>query len=199
MGNLPHRYSTLQFFMNNLTSENMDWVENNKEKKSKWSQIKLQLKLSEDDLSDFVSNLKKFRRNRIAYEVLQREADVKMDKFGNEEKLKLIEIWDHFNPFNKFSDVQRTDYKGTHWIDMGFQGEQPETDFRGAGRLGLHIFHDFVKNYYAQALTCLSTSQSEGTQYFLACTSINFTFMMLNHIKVISKKIPSFANFFLEF
>lgn len=107
-----------------------------------------------------------------------------MHHFGQTENEMLIEIWDHLNPFNKLTPEQRENFTGRYWIDIGFQGERPETDFRGSGRLGLYMLHDFIKNYYSNAIECLNTSQCHETQYFFACTSINFTFMLLNKIRV---------------
>ena len=34
-------------------------------------------------------------------------------------------------------DIALKDRKSTQWIDIGFQGKDPQTDFRGAGILGL--------------------------------------------------------------
>lgn len=172
--------------MDSITSRRQKWRDLDQAKDGKWQKIEKQLKLKDTKLDNFLDRIKKFRRNRLHLMSLDTEAAYKMHHFGQEEKTKLIEIWDHLNPFNQLKEEQRENYKGRYWIDIGFQGEEPETDFRGSGRLGLYMLHDFIKNYYAHAIECLNTSQQEETQYFFACTSINFTFMMLNRLRVSS-------------
>jgi hypothetical protein len=121
------------------------------------------LNLKNDRLEKFEDRMKKLRRNQMVLQVLETEAAIKMHHFKQEERDKLIEIWNHLNPFKQLTESQRQNYKGRYWIDIGFQGEEPETDFRGSGRLGLHMLHDFIKNYYAHSIECLNTSQCEET------------------------------------
>ena len=65
------------------------------------------------------------------------------------------------------------------WIDIGFQGEDPTTDFRGTGTLGMLNFHYFVTKKTKQALECLEHARNKETEYFLACSGINVTHYML--------------------
>ena len=50
--------------------------------------------------------------------------------------------------------------KTLKWIDIGFQAEDPTTDFRGTGLLGLVNLLHFLRNYEAEALECLKTSRT---------------------------------------
>ena len=65
------------------------------------------------------------------------------------------------------------------WIDIGFQGEDPTTDFRGTGFLGLLNLHFFVTQHNRKALECLAHSRDKSTEYFLACSGINVTHQMM--------------------
>lgn len=65
------------------------------------------------------------------------------------------------------------------WIDIGFQGEDPTTDFRGTGELGLINLHYFVTHREKQANECLKHARDKTTEYFLACSGINVTHHML--------------------
>ena len=92
--------------------------------------------------------MQEFRWFKTNLKMLEDEAAIKKENFGSEDRRKLIEIWNVFNPFNHLQENYPDGYKGRFWIDIGFQGEEPETDFRGSGRLGLSMLHDFAKNYY---------------------------------------------------
>jgi ELMO domain-containing protein len=47
---------------------------------------------------------------------------------------------------------------GSHWVDVGFQGNDPSTDVRGAGMLGvLHLLY-FVTEYPKTAREILAYS-----------------------------------------
>lgn len=54
--------------------------------------------------------------------------------------------------------------KGKHWNFIGFQGEDPCTDFRGVGELGLHHLYYFCLNHplYARRMIQESGSQRIG-------------------------------------
>lgn len=43
-----------------------------------------------------------------------------------------MQLWQNLQP-----DVKLTARIGRHWSDIGFQGDDPATDFRGMGLLGL--------------------------------------------------------------
>lgn len=40
--------------------------------------------------------------------------------------------------------------EGRHWMKLGFQGTNPETDFRGGGVFSLQLILRFVKNNLSQ-------------------------------------------------
>ena len=45
---------------------------------------------------------------------------------------KLQRLWNNLRPH-----VPLKERKSMEWVDIGFQGKDPATDFRGAGTLGL--------------------------------------------------------------
>ncbi len=52
----------------------------------------------------------------------------------------LMEVWNCLRP-NRAIKAR----KSTEWIELGFQADDPATDFRGAGLLGLINLHGWVK------------------------------------------------------
>lgn len=51
-----------------------------------------------------------------------------------------MNVWEQLRPDRKIKAR-----KSEEWIELGFQVEDPATDFRGAGLLGLINLHKFVK------------------------------------------------------
>lgn len=49
-------------------------------------------------------------------------------------------------------------------VEIGFQGDNPATDFRGAGCLGLENLYYFIKNYNNEARFIWETSCKNETQ-----------------------------------
>lgn len=52
--------------------------------------------------------------------------------------------------------------KGKHWGLIGFQGEDPCTDFRGVGELGLHHLNYFCSHHPLYARRMISESGTQG-------------------------------------
>jgi hypothetical protein len=63
-------------------------------------------------------------------------------------------------------------------VQVGFQGEDPSTDFRGTGRLGYDNLLYFVNTYPNKAKKLLAIAHDKKTEYFFACASINVTFFL---------------------
>lgn len=64
------------------------------------------------------------------------------------------------------------------WVEVGFQGEDPSTDFRGTGRLGYNNLIYLVKEYPEKAEKLLAIARRKETEYFFACAGINVTFFL---------------------
>jgi DNA-binding transcriptional LysR family regulator len=59
------------------------------------------------------------------------------------------------------------------WSDLGFQGKDPCTDFRGSGRLGLDTLHAMCQSMPDTVLQLLHESRDHHTAYPFACAVIN--------------------------
>lgn len=53
-------------------------------------------------------------------------------------------------------------YTGKHWELVGFQGEDPSTDFRGVGELGLHFLRYFCVHHPLYANRIIEESRTQG-------------------------------------
>jgi len=98
--------------------------------------------------------------------------NVKYDAENSEHEKKLLELWSHLMPGKELeSRVSNA------WKDLGFQGDDPKTDFRGMGMLGLENLLYFAKNCSGTALHVLSHSHHPNYGYSLAIVGINLTHM----------------------
>ena len=67
-------------------------------------------------------------------------------------------------------------------MNIGFQGKDPSTDFRGTGQLGLLNLMYLAENKLDSAKEMLSLSQSKRYEFFFACAAINITFNLKNMV-----------------
>jgi len=84
--------------------------------------------------------------------------------------------------------------KGREWIELGFQCEDPASDFRGTGRLGLLNLHYFAKSDTPKAVKLLNEANLTEQHYFFACGGINFTHKLLFMLAEEKVKIHTFEN-----
>jgi len=102
-------------------------------------------------------------------EALRRE---KFDsKNQNHEKL-LLELWSMLQPERVLSNRISRD-----WEDIGFQGTDPATDFRGMGLLGLLNLHHLASNHPQITLQMIQHSNHPRHGYSFAILGINLTSM----------------------
>lgn len=88
---------------------------------------------------------------------------------------KLLELWELLMPGRKLESRV-----SSNWKDLGFQGEDPKTDFRGMGLLGLENLLHFAQNYKNAALHVLSHSHHPKYGYSFAIVGINLTHLAYN-------------------
>lgn len=69
--------------------------------------------------------------------------------------------------------------KSKQWGEIGFQGDDPKTDFRGMGMLGLENLLFFAHEFNTAAKHILSHSHHPKYGYSMAIVSINLTHMAL--------------------
>uniref|UniRef100_A0AAZ3Q9Q9 ELMO domain-containing protein n=1 Tax=Oncorhynchus tshawytscha TaxID=74940 RepID=A0AAZ3Q9Q9_ONCTS len=115
-----------------------------------------------------------------------RKENFDSDKVQHEEML--LKLWDLLMPGVKLeSRVTK------QWGDIGFQGDDPKTDFRGMGMLGLTNLVFFSENYTEEARQVLSHANHPKLGYSYAIVGINLTEMAYSLLKSGALK-PHFYN-----
>jgi len=125
------------------------------------------------------------------------------DSQNEEHETKLISLWNSLMP-----DTPLSDRITKQWQDIGFQGDDPKTDFRGMGLLGLENLLFFSTEYKAAARHVLSHSLHPQFGYAFAIVGINLTSMTYNllkdgtaktHLYNICKRMPDLRAFHLMY
>lgn len=104
-----------------------------------------------------------------AVEELRKEA---YDSEKDEHEKMLLKLWDLLMP-----SVRLESRITKQWCRIGFQGDDPKTDFRGMGMLGLINLVFFSENYTDAARKVLSHSNHPKLGYSYAIVGINLTEM----------------------
>ncbi|NXK10032.1 ELMD2 protein, partial [Herpetotheres cachinnans] len=103
---------------------------------------------------------------------------VPYDSENEEHEEQLIELWNLLMPHeNLKARITK------QWCDIGFQGDDPKTDFRGMGLLGLVNLVYFSKHYTDEARQILSRSNHPKLGYSYAIVGINLTEMAYSLLK----------------
>ncbi|KAM9378198.1 ELMO domain-containing protein 2 [Phaethornis superciliosus] len=103
---------------------------------------------------------------------------VPYDSENKEHEEQLIELWNLLMPHeNLRARITK------QWCDIGFQGDDPKTDFRGMGLLGLVNLVYFSKHYTHEARQILSRSNHPKLGYSYAIVGINLTEMAYSLLK----------------
>lgn len=107
--------------------------------------------------------------------------DLRVEQYDSENESheqKLIALWTHLKP-----EVKLDSRITKQWQDIGFQGDDPATDFRGMGVLGLENLLYFAKEYPGTTHHLLSHSQHPKYGYTFAVVGINITHMAWRLLK----------------
>ncbi|XP_031693801.1 ELMO domain-containing protein 2 isoform X1 [Oncorhynchus kisutch] len=115
-----------------------------------------------------------------------RKENFDSDKVQHEEML--LKLWDLLMP-----EVKLESRVTKQWGDIGFQGDDPKTDFRGMGMLGLTNLVFFSENYTEEARQVLSHANHPKLGYSYAIVGINLTEMAYSLLKSGALK-PHFYN-----
>ncbi|XP_040274413.1 ELMO domain-containing protein 2 [Bufo bufo] len=100
------------------------------------------------------------------------------DSNNPQHEQQLMELWDLLMPHEKLkSRITK------QWGDIGFQGDDPKTDFRGMGFLGLANLLYFSRNYTEESRLILSHSNHPKIGYSYAIVGINLTEMAYSLLK----------------
>nr|XP_020638726.1 ELMO domain-containing protein 2 isoform X2 [Pogona vitticeps] len=107
--------------------------------------------------------------------------DLRKDPYNSDNKEheeQLMELWNLLMPHEKLK-ARIT----KQWCDIGFQGDDPKTDFRGMGMLGLANLLYFSKHYPREARQILVRSNHPKLGYSYAIVGINLTEMAYSLLK----------------
>ena len=84
------------------------------------------------------------------------------------------ERWDLIHSLYQEYFDQPPQQSGKEWMKLGFQGQYPETDFRGGGVLSLQMILRFVKRHKP----LVKKMEEDKGGFFFAITAINIAFFM---------------------
>ncbi|CAD5234285.1 unnamed protein product [Bursaphelenchus xylophilus] len=136
--------------------------------------------LLEDEVSDYeyradlakkLSNSLKILKGykKLISEVEERRSEL-YDPENEEHERKLLRLWRLLKP-----DEELTARKSKQWQEVGFQGDDPATDFRGMGVLGLDQLLFFAQFDVAKCQRVMAISQDEIIGFPFAIAGITFT------------------------
>lgn len=101
------------------------------------------------------------------------------DAENEEHEHKLLRLWELL-----MGDEEKLENRiSNQWQNIGFQGDDPKTDFRGMGILGLENLVFFAREYNGAARHLLSHSHHPTHGYFMAIVGINLTSMAYDLLK----------------
>lgn len=156
-----------------------DWSSDEKSRTFVQQSVKTVMKVKsiKPDLHrQFITSLSACLNQMISYKDLVLQVEALRSTSYDEEKLdhevQLLELWRLLQPDR---DLEKRVTK--QWQDIGFQGEDPKTDFRGMGLLGLHNLIYFAREYGSAARHILSHSHHPKYGFSFAIVGINLTHM----------------------
>ncbi|XP_024988951.1 ELMO domain-containing protein A-like isoform X1 [Cynara cardunculus var. scolymus] len=125
---------------------------------------------------------------------LQERLHIQYDEDSLEHQKALIDLWHLAYP-----DVKLEGLISEQWKDMGWQGANPSTDFRGCGFISLENLLFFAKTFPAafHRLLHKQCGNRATWEYPFAVAGINITFMLIQMLDLYSVKPRSLpgANF----
>lgn len=130
----------------------------------------------------FIVSIRKSLEDIWSYKQLLNDVeDLRKTHFDCEDpehEKKLVLLWSLLMP-NEPLENRIT----KQWQDIGFQGDDPKTDFRGMGLLGLENLLYFASEYSLAASHVLSHSHHPQYGYTFAVVGINLTSMAYHLLK----------------
>lgn len=133
-------------------------------------------KIKRDLHIQFVHSLSACLQQLCGYKQLVQEVEAlratPYDADNLEHEQRLLQLWSLLQP-----GVPLMTRKTKQWQNIGFQGDDPKTDFRGMGLLGLENLLYFAKEYNTAARHILSHSHHPKHGYSFAIVGINLTHM----------------------
>jgi len=119
------------------------------------------------------NNLAEFKKKlRLIY-------NEKFDKENHQHLNMLFNIWKKLK--GEQNPIELIDRK---WLEIGFQGPDPSTDFRGAGILALYNLYDFVTKRFDKSYQVYLDATDEIKWYFFAASGVNISGAIIDLIEV---------------
>ena len=152
-----------------------------------------------ENLTMQIIRLKKVRQNTSTYQIFKKNLSLSLKHLnGSRYALQTLNKLKNTKYDNKNAKHEETVYKLWHnlmgdtalparicteWSEVGFQGTNPETDFRGMGYLGLFVLTSFSENNFShtgdRARAILNRSRGPADNplkfYPFACAGIQIT------------------------
>ncbi|KAK1283546.1 hypothetical protein QJS10_CPB21g00687 [Acorus calamus] len=119
---------------------------------------------------------------------LQERLQVPYDETRPDHQEALRALW-----HAAFPDISLKGLISEQWKDMGWQGPNPSTDFRGCGYVSLENLLFFARTYPAsfQRLLFKQEGMRAAWEYPFAVAGINVTFMLIKMLDLYSEKPKS--------
>eukprot|EP00808_Paulinella_micropora_P000061 g64192.t1 len=95
----------------------------------------------------------------------------------------VLELWDLLRPGVRLRVLPPSRRVSSDWDEIGFQGKDPATDFRGMGMLGLSNLIEFARQYPTSSAQVLKDCMSNKNWFGFAITGINLTHDTLKFVK----------------
>lgn len=128
---------------------------------------------------------------------LQSRLDVSYDCTNSEHQATLRALWEAAFPGEELHDLI-----SEQWKEMGWQGKDPSTDFRGGGFISLENLLYFAKNYPKSFQDLLLKREGNRAmwEYPFAVAGVNVTFMLIQMLDLEAVKPQSLVGAtFLKF
>ena len=130
----------------------------------------------------FLSSMPKFIRKIVSYNAVLTEADnirgIAYDEENEEHEALLQQLWSLLKGDDKLSERYTR-----RWTEIGFQGKNPATDFRGMGVLGLKNLVFLFEKFPDVGLKIFGQSNHPKYGFSFAIMGINFTGMAFDLLR----------------
>lgn len=156
-----------------------------------------------DQKTDFSKALAQSMRQIKGYNKLCDQVEsrrlILYDSKNEEHEKELMKLWELIKPNENLKSR-----RSNQWQDIGFQGDDPATDFRGMGILGLEQLIFFAQYDHENALHCLRISLHPRIGFPFAVCGITVTALvkellfedlLKNHFYNALKTPPTMDNF----
>ncbi|XP_074592596.1 uncharacterized protein LOC141848463 isoform X1 [Curcuma longa] len=121
---------------------------------------------------------------------LQNRIDITYDGSKQEHQEALRALW-----YAAYPEVELRDIISEQWKEMGWQGKDPSTDFRGGGFISLENLFFFARNYPKSFNDLLRKQEGNRAiwEYPFAVAGVNITFMLIQMLDLQVVKPRSLA------